>query len=78
MGLKADLCIITLQCRCTLKTKYAFISASLRGCENEVITSGIDTHQDPLEMLPEIQIPEYIDIQEYVDDEQTEEHPSRK
>jgi hypothetical protein len=29
-------------------------------------------------MLPEIQIPEYIDIQEYVDDEQTEEHPSRK
>ena len=34
-------CIVTLDCRCNLKTPSAFISASLNGCSNTSSTSGI-------------------------------------
>jgi hypothetical protein len=39
--------------------------------DNITIPSFNDSHQDPLNMLPEIQIPQYVDVQEFVDDEQT-------
>ena len=34
-------CIISLGCRCNLKTTTAFISASLQNCENVTTTSGV-------------------------------------
>ena len=34
-------CVVTLDCRCNLKTPSGFISASLTGCSNSTSTSGI-------------------------------------
>ena len=34
-------CVVTLGCRCSLKTKSAFISASLQNCNAQTETSGI-------------------------------------
>ena len=44
-------CVIALQCRCTLKTRTAFISASLRGCQNATSSFGVSKEYVPNLML---------------------------
>ena len=92
-------CIVTLQCKCTLKTSSAFISASLGGCMNMATTSGVDKayvpnlmwiqrlanftkeklplyntttvlKKDPIPGLPALPIPSYLDVQDFVEEDQ--------